>query len=177
MNISSALKKIKVLRNELQRKIKIRRENFYVIIPKGATLEEVRNTPASYLEVELVDIYKMTEDINDIMNQISDLREQILITNIDTKVEVEILGKEVNLAKLKLIIDNYRSELAQLEYMKTSTYAIASRKKISTSKEEEKELPQLSDLELENKIKEVETTKNKLENILEYKNATTELFN
>ena len=40
MNISAGLKKIKVLRNELQRKIKIRKENFIAIIPKESSLEE-----------------------------------------------------------------------------------------------------------------------------------------
>ena len=38
MNVSGGLKKIRQHKNELKRKIKMRKENFFVIIPKGGKI-------------------------------------------------------------------------------------------------------------------------------------------
>jgi len=42
LNILGALKQVKQLKNELKRKIKMRRENFFVVIPKDSTLEDLK---------------------------------------------------------------------------------------------------------------------------------------
>ncbi|KKK98275.1 hypothetical protein LCGC14_2644380 [marine sediment metagenome] len=43
MNVSGGLKKIRQYKNELKRKIKMRKENFFVIIPKGGKIEDISN--------------------------------------------------------------------------------------------------------------------------------------
>ncbi len=170
MKISSALKKIRKLRNELKRKIKIRKDNFHVIIPKNKTLEDIKQNPNEY---KIIDIQKISDELNEITRKITDLREQILKTNVTTMAEVE--GETISLSKLKLLIDDMRSELAQLEGIDERGYLESRRRKIKTQEEEEKEIPQLTDLELEKLIKDIEEKKINYENILEYMNATTEL--
>lgn len=46
MNVSSALKQVKQLKNELKRKIKMRKENFFMVIPKESTLESFKEQNA-----------------------------------------------------------------------------------------------------------------------------------
>lgn len=65
--------------------------------------------------------------------------------------------------------------MAQLENI-TERGIFDRRRKIVTSEEEEKEIAQLTDLELETRIKELEKEKINLENLLELKNANTELI-
>ncbi|MFX1257922.1 MAG: hypothetical protein ACFFAN_08690 [Promethearchaeota archaeon] len=171
MNISAALKKIKVLRNEIGRKIKIRKDNFYTIIPKNKSLEEVKSIPES----KIIDFYKLTEEVEDIATEITNLREQILKTNINTNVEID--GENITLARLKLLIDDIRSELSQLLGITTvGYYDSPRRRRIITTEEEEKEVAQLTDLELENKIMELEDKKVRYENKLDYMNAITDII-
>ena len=170
MNISGALKEVKLLKNELKRKLKIRKENFFVIIPKKISLQEAKDNPEKF---DIIDFLKITDEIRDITKKISDLRERILKTNIITKVEVD--GNQLSLSRLKLRVDEGRSELAQLENI-TERGIFDRRRKIVTSEEEEKEIAQLTDLELETRIKELEKEKFNLENLLELKNANTELI-
>ena len=122
---------------------------------------------------DIIDFLKITDEIRDITKKISDLREKILNTNIITKVEVD--GNQISLSRLKLRVDEGRSELAQLENI-TERGIFDRRRKIVTSEEEEKEIAQLTDLELETRIKELEKEKINLENLLELKNANTELI-
>jgi len=168
MNISSALKEIKLLRNELKRKIIIRKDNFFVIIPKDSTLDKEKN---------YINFKSISEEIGILMKQMSALRERILKTNIKTNVTIDD-ERKVSLAMLKLMIDDFRSELAQFNSMKDDgLFSFDRRRRIRTTEEEEKEVPQLNDLELEKKFKLLEENKVKLENLLEYMNANTELIN
>jgi len=169
MNISGALKQIKQFKNELKRKIKMRKENFFVIIPKNRKLEDIRNKE----EAKFVDFNKISGDINTIAKDISNLREKVLKTNIQTIVNVE--NDEITLARLKLVIDDIRSELAQLDSVNERDIFGSRRRKITTAEEEEKEVAQLTDIQLENLIKQLEEKKMKLENILEVLNANTQL--
>ncbi|MBD3227379.1 MAG: hypothetical protein GF329_04250 [Candidatus Lokiarchaeota archaeon] len=165
MRISTALKKIRTLKNELSRLIAIRKKNFYVIIPKNVSIEDAD------IEIRFNEI---TDRIDKTLNEIAILRERLLRTNINTYVEID--GEKVSLSLLKLLVDNVRSELAQIQSIKNSGYSFTSRqRRISTTDDEEKEVAQLNDLELENKVKELEKQKLALEKKLEYKNATTKL--
>lgn len=83
--------------------------NFFVIIPKNGKLEDFSEREL----VKFVDFNKISEEINTIAKMIGNLRERIMKTNIQTIVKVE--NDEVTLAKLKLVIDDIRSELAQLD--------------------------------------------------------------
>lgn len=94
-------------------------------------------------------------------------------TNISIQVELD--GKSVTLSRLKLMIDDIRSELAQIDGINEKDIFSSRRRRIATSEEEEKEIAQLTDIELENRIKTLEDRKIKLENILETQNATTQL--
>ena len=170
MNISGALKQIKHLKNELKRKIKMRKENFFVIIPKNGKLEDFKNSDET---IKFVDFNKVSEEINIIAKKISTLRERIMKTNIQTIVNVE--NDEITLAKLKLLIDDIRSELAQLDGINERDIFGSRRRRITTTEEEEKEVSQLTDIQLEKLISQLEEKKMKLENILEVQNANTQL--
>lgn len=172
LNISGALKQVKQLKNELKRKIKIRKENFSVIIPKDSTLSEFRKNIKD--DVEFVEFSKISENIDTISGEISDLREKILKTNISTIVEVN--GNTITLSKLKLLIDDLKSKLAQLEVINDKDFFGVRRRRIATTEEEEKEVAQLTDLQLDELIKQIETDKITLENILETNNATSQLI-
>ncbi len=171
MNVSGALKQIKQLKNELKRKIKMRKENFFVVIPKESTLEGFKEQNAK--ETNFVDFEKITSEINELSEAISNLREKVLKTNISIQVELD--GKSVTLSRLKLMIDDIRSELAQLDGINEKDIFGSRRRRIATSEEEEKEIIQLTDIELEKRIIILEERKIKLENILETQNATTQL--
>lgn len=171
MNVSGALKKIKQLKNEFKRKIKMRKENFFVVIPKESTLESFKKQNTK--EINFVDFEKISREINEISETISDLREKVLKTNINIQVDVD--GKFMTLSRLKLSLDDIRSELAQIDGINEKDIFGSRRRRITTNEEEEKEITQLIDLQLETRIKTLEEKKIKLENILEILNATTQL--
>ncbi len=122
---------------------------------------------------DLVGFDKISEEIKDLAEKISILREKIMKTNIQTTISVD--NNDITLAKLKLLIDDIRSELAQLSVINERDIFGSRRRRIATTEEEEKEIAQLSDLQLETLILQLEGKKMKLENILEVKNANTQL--
>ncbi|MFW9990031.1 MAG: hypothetical protein ACFFC3_15395 [Candidatus Odinarchaeota archaeon] len=88
---------------------------------------------------------------------------------------IEVDNKALTLARLKLMIDGLRSELAQLDVINERNIFAFRRRRIATSEEEEKEVAQLSDIQLETSIKKLEQKKIALETILETHNANTQL--
>ncbi len=170
MNITGCLKQIKQMQNELRRKIRLRDENFNMIIPKELNIEEYKKK-CSEENIKIVDFYDITGEINELLNKIIDLREKILKTNINTIIEYN--GTRVSSAKLKLQIDNIRSELSHIESI-NEEYSY--KKKLRKVDDEEKKINQVSDLELENIVKELEKKKISMENKLETSNANTELL-
>ena len=170
MNVSGGLKQIRQLKNELKRKIKMRKENFFIIIPKSEELEDFKTDNKT---IKFVDFNNISGEINNIAKKISTLREKIMMTNIQTIVNVE--NDKITLANLKLLIDDIRSELAQLDGINERDIFGSRRRKISTTEEEEKEVAQLTDIQLDNLISQLEEKKMKLENILEIKNTNTQL--
>ena len=122
---------------------------------------------------DLVGFDNISEEIKDLAEKISILREKIMKTNIQTTISVD--NNDITLAKLKLLIDDIRSELAQLSVINERDIFGSRRRRIATTEEEEKEIAQLSDLQLETLILQLEGKKMKLENILEVKNANTQL--
>jgi len=171
LNISGALKQIRQLKNELKRKIKMRRENFFLIIPKDSTLKDFKDSRHNI--EEFVDFEKNSQEIIEISEKISDLRENTMKTNITTKIEVD--SRMITLSRLKLMIDDIRSELAQLDTINERDTFGFRRRRIATIEEEEKEVAQLSDIQLEDRIKKLEQKKITLETILETHNANTQL--
>ena len=167
MNVSGGLKKIRQHKNELKRKIKMRKENFFVIIPKDGKIEDISNNE------NFVEFDKISEEIKALAEKISVLREKIMNTNIQTIVTVE--NNDITLAKLKLLIDDIRSELAQLDAINERDIFGSRRRRIATTEEEEKEIAQLTDMQLETLILQLEDKKMRLENILEVHNANTQL--
>ncbi|KKK98274.1 hypothetical protein LCGC14_2644370, partial [marine sediment metagenome] len=71
-------------------------------------------------------------------------------TNIQTIVTIE--DNDITLAKLKLLIDDIRSELAQLDGINERDIFGSRRRRIATTEEEEKEIAQLTDMQLETLI-------------------------
>ncbi len=171
MNITKALKERKMLKNELKRKLKIRKDNFIVVISKDVSIEDMKKSGDS--NREFVGFEDITENINSIIKVLRELSERILITNINTIVEIN--GEKVSLAMLKLLVDDKRSELAQLESINEQGL-FDKKRRISTTEEEEKEVAQLTDLELETMKKTLESEKNTLESLLEFTNANTEII-
>ncbi len=170
VNIIGALKTIKQMQNELKRKIRLREDNFNLIIPKELTIQEYKKKCLEE-NIKIVDFHKISEEINELLNNIIDLREKLLKTNINTIIEFN--GKKISSAKLKLQIDNIRSELSHFENI-NEEYSY--KKKLRKVDEEEKKINQVSDLELENIVIELEKKKISMENKLETSNATTELL-
>ena len=169
MNINQGLKEIRSFKNELKRLIKIRKENFYIIIPKEQKIEEAQK------EIEFNTI---TDEIKDLSHKISVLREKILKTNINTKIEID--NNTISISLLKLMIDDLRSELAQIQNLNddSSSWSLRSsgrRRQISTKELEEKEVPQLNDMGVEKIVKELEEKKNHYEGILDKINNKTEI--
>jgi len=140
-----------------------------VIIPKEKEITEITPT---------ISFKDLTEQIKELATQISNLRERILRTNLTTKVIIG--GEPISLALLKLKIDDIRSEIAQIENLMDSSYSplgfTRQRRQLLTKDVEEKEVPQLNDLELEKIYKDLELQKNQLEGLLEKQNALTALI-
>lgn len=167
MKISSALKELKNLRNELKRKLNLRKDNFTVIIPKRSELKD---------ETNYVNFDEITDEILNLVCEISQIRERIQKTNLTTTVKINDGKTEISLAILKLFIDDLRSELAQIQVLTRGNRLFSfDRRKITTTDEEEKEVAQKSDLQIEEIIKQLEEKKTEYENLLEFTNATTEL--
>jgi len=169
-NITGTLKQIKQFQNELKRKIRLRDENFNMIIPKELNIREYKAKCVEEGE-KIVDFYEMSDEIDNILNKIIDLREKILKTNINTIIEIN--GEKTSLAKLKLQIDNIRSELSQIENI-GEEYSYE--RKLRKVEDEEKKINQISDLEIESIVGKLENKKILLENKLETANANTEVL-
>ena len=172
MNIVETLKEIKLKKNEIARLISIREETFMVIIPKEISLKDALADNEKY---NLVVFDKITDKISILSEKIMILRENLLFTNISTYTTFE--NNKISLARLKLMIDECRSELAQLNTLVSPRRrGLFDTRKLRSSEDEEKEVPQLNALEVESKIQSLETKKGKLESALEKINANTKLL-
>lgn len=179
MKITEALKVRKHLTEQIKRNHELRNENFYIFVPKTVTMKDVRENPEKF---DITTFKEITDNIDEIEWTLLDLREKMMRTNVDTIVTIPenfivkgLSGKKMSLAKLKLIIDKYRSNLAQLMNLrKEGRY---DRKSASLSTEdEEKKIPQLKGKEIEEIITKLEDEKRKLETLLEGTNGRTEVI-
>ena len=169
MKISQALSKKNDLQKRLGRLIDLRKNNFRVVIKKDETLDEARK---SFKDLKIVEFGSISEKINRVVLEITDLRERILRTNV--KIEVQVGDDKVSLAKLILLINDAKSELKQLSSLKERSL-FDRKRKIAKTDEEEKEVDQLTDLELEELVTALEDKKSELQYLLEEANALTEL--
>ena len=169
MNVVEALKEIKLKKGQIKRLISIREDEFSIIIPKDLTLEEALNDKKKY---NIIGFKELSNKIEALAIDITDLREKLLITNIST-----ILPKGYSLARLKLKIDEIRSELAQLNTLNPSRgRSLFDSRKLRSTEDEEKEVPQMNALEIEDLIQSLEDKKGRLESELEKANANTTLL-
>jgi len=106
-----------------------------------------------------VGFHEISKEIKILAEKISVLREKIMNTNIQTIVTIE--DNDITLAKLKLLIDDIRSELAQLDGINERDIFGSRRRRIATTEEEEKEIAQLTDMQLETLILQLEEMCNK----------------
>ncbi len=84
MNVLGVLREIKFLKNQLERKIKMRKKNF-IIIPKNKDLEDLGNNKLE----RIVKFNKISEEINILERNISELRKKVLRTNIKTLINIK----------------------------------------------------------------------------------------
>ena len=171
MNISEALKKIRQLKGELSRWLKYRWLSFYVIVPDDTSFDKISEELEKH---DHTDFAKATEKINEITPLLIDLREKILITNLQTKVKLPD-NTEITLAKLKLLIDEIRSELAHLGRLNKMVY-YGLRKHELLTKTNGRVIQQIKDIKIEKMIKVLEEKKVNFEKILEQANTTTILI-
>ena len=172
MKIIEALKEINLKKNQLKRLYDIRQDNFKIIIPKNMSLEEAL---IDFKSLNIIKFDEITERISKLSSDIMIMREKILITNISTIVHLEEIG-DISLSRLKLMIDEIRSELAQLNLYQTKRGGFFDSKKFMSTDDEEKEVAQMNSLELENLVQENELKKIKMESILDKINAKTDLL-
>nr|MDO8110366.1 hypothetical protein [Candidatus Sigynarchaeota archaeon] len=174
MNINSALKKLKILQNELTRLETIRQEGFSVTIPKTMKLDDVMKNPGDF---KIIPFAEITAKIGKLATEISGLKEQLQKTNVTTILPVRVDGfdGEITLARLKLMVDEFRSELKQMDTLKRGRVFFPAARKMLTSEDEEKTVDQLDTLEIEAMIKQLDDRKRALEDVLEKANFETRL--
>lgn len=177
MKVSDALVEVRKLKEQANRLYSIRNDSFKVIIPKGVSIGDARKDPGKYDITSFEDITK--EKIEPIEKEIVELRWRVMKTNVATIVDTESintrLGSKTSLAMLKLTIDLLKSRLAQLMSLKEHRSSYLSRR-ISSADDEEREVPQLSELDVESLIKGFENEKTKLQALLDKTNASTDLL-
>jgi len=149
MKLGEALSNLKKERTRLARLITLRKENVFV--------EKGKQTVFSPKQ--------LSEEIDKKTNEIRILKLQIQTTNLQTKLKLE----NMSLAEALLKINDIRNKIEKLS-------SLFERKRELWSREEEKELvPQLDENKIEEEIKNLESEKVKLDNIIQMTNWNTEL--
>jgi hypothetical protein len=100
MLLGAALQELKIKQSKLSRLYRLRQDTFNYLENKN-------------IEVEFAQI---SDEINELVLQIRDLKTAIVKTNALTKVDVN--GQEVSIQALILMISDLRSELSQYEDLK-----------------------------------------------------------
>ena len=167
MNVTDALLDRKNLTEEIKRLKAISSSHFTETIPKGKTLENVSKEEGS----NVVLFNDIDAQINKIEGELELLRERMLKTNVSKYVKVD--NDDITLSRLKIKIDTIKSRLSHLMGLRSDSKRYG--RMISSTDDEERNVQQLSDLELEERIKELERVKTRYQQILDKANASTEL--
>ena len=150
MKLGEALSKLKKEKSRLARLILLRKENVYV--------EEGKKTK--------FDPKKLSEEIDEKIEDIRKLKIKIQKTNLNTKVN----GDDIYLAEAIVKINDLRSKLAHL-----SSLFEKKREYLFRDKDEKEMIAQLDELEIEDEIEKTEVEKVQLDNKVQITNWTTKL--
>lgn len=151
MKLGEALSLLKKEKSRLARLILLRKENIYV--------EEGKQSK--------FDPKKLSDDIDKKIEDIRKLKIRIQKTNLNTILS----GEKINLAEAIIKINDSRSKIAHL-----STLFEKQRSYLFRDKEEKEMIPQLDEIEIEDKIEELEIEKVQLDNKIQIANWTTSLI-
>ncbi|MBI2668049.1 DIP1984 family protein [Candidatus Woesearchaeota archaeon] len=151
MKLGEALSTLKKEKSRLARLILLRKENVYV--------EEGKKTK--------FDPKKLSEEINKKIEDILELKIKIQKTNINTKVT----GETITLAEAIIKVNDLRSKISHL-----STLFERKRDFLFRDKDEKELVPQLDELEVEDKLEKLEIDKIQLDNKIQITNWTTKLL-
>ncbi|NVM28476.1 MAG: hypothetical protein HWN65_06510 [Candidatus Helarchaeota archaeon] len=142
---------MKILRSKLARLYRLRERTFNILESK---------------EVE-VDFDKISEEINDLVLKIRDLKVKISKTNVNTIVSVE--GREVTILELILTIADLRSELSRYAFLQPLGPVYLRGHAVEY-------IAQRKQDEIAEKIAELEAQKANVDKILQSNNWKTELL-
>ena len=153
MKLGEALSQLKKEKSRLARLISLRKENIFV--EKG---KKIKFNPG-----------KLSEQINNKIDEIRKLKIKIQKTNLNTKVS----GENINLAEAIIKINDLRGKIGNLSklFEKDTDHWFRSR-----DKEEKEIIAQLDELEIENEIEKTEIEKVQLDNKIQITNWTTQLL-
>ena len=150
MLLGAASQELKVMQSKLARLYVLRRDTFNVLENK---------------EIE-VNFIEVSSEINDLIQQIRNLKVKIAKTNTQSLVDVK--GNEITIQELILLIGDLRSELSQLSYIRP-------RGPVYLGGQAVEYIPQKKQNELAELISKTEEKKADLDKILQAKNWATEL--
>lgn len=150
MKLGEALSKLKKEKSKLARLILLRKENIYA--------EEGKKTK--------FDPKKLSDEIDEKIEEIRKLKIKVQKTNLDTAVN----GEKITLAEAIVKVNDMRSKLAHLSslFEKRRSY-------IFRDKDEKEMVAQLDELKIEDEIEKLEIEKVQLDNKIQMTNWTTQL--
>ena len=151
MLIGAALQELKIMQSKLSRLYNLRRDTFNVLENK---------------DVE-VDFNKVSEEIQELIQEIRTIKSKIARTNNNTKIDVE--GKQMTIQELILYIGDLRSELAQLQYL-------SPRGPVYLGGQAVEYIPQKRQDEIAQMISDLEEKKADMDKVLQAKNWSTDLL-
>jgi len=150
MKLGEALSKLKKEKSRLARLILLRKENVYA--------EEGKKTKFNPK--------KLSEEINQKIEDIRKLKIKIQETNLNTIVE----GENISLSEAIIKINDLRSKLSHLSdlFEKKERYSYR-------DKDEKEMIPQLDELKIEDELEKLEIEKTQLDNKIQITNWTTKI--
>ncbi len=151
MKLGAALQELKILQSKLARLYNLRSETFNVLENKKTE----------------VDFDEVTNEIEDLVDNIRSLKVKIAKTNILTQIEFD--GKKITIQEMIFLIADLRSSLARLEYLKP-------RGPVYLGGQAVEYIPQKRQDEIANIISDFEKKKSDMDKLLQAKNWSTELI-
>ncbi len=151
MLLGAALQELKIMQSKLNRLNRLRYDTFNVL--ENKTIDVVFD--------------KVNKEINDLIDEIRDIKVRINRTNTNIKLQVD--GKEISLMELILMIGDLRSELSQYETLKPKGPVYLGGQAVEY-------IPQIKQDEIAKLIAQMEKKKADLDKILQSRNWETELL-
>ena len=151
MKLGEALSQLKKEQNRLTRLISLRKENIYV--------EQGKKTK--------IDPKKLSEEIDNKIKEIRELKIKIQNTNLNTRIN----DKNLTLAEAIIKINDLRDKISNL-----SKLFDKEREYLFRDKDMKDRIAQLDEQEIEKEIVELENEKTQLDNKIQITNWTTELI-